>query len=130
MTTYLVIIIIALSLLSIVLAVFNMIDQTQRRKDLMESYARIQAHNNKLISELNVIQNEQQIRAAQEFRADNYHQFNEWERKQSQIKYCRNCLSSDIENVYLETENGIPEKALRRCRSCGETIAEYKKAEF
>lgn len=130
MTTYLIFLVIVLSVLSIILAILNMIDQTQRRKDLQESYARIQAHNNKLLSELNVIQNEVQIRAAQEFRADIYHQFSEWERKQSQIKYCRNCLSSDIENVYLETENGIPEKALRRCRTCGETIAEYKKVEF
>ncbi|MFC6402946.1 hypothetical protein ACFP67_14125 [Mammaliicoccus sciuri] len=130
MTTYLVIAVIVLSLLSIVLAVFNMFDQSQRRKDLEESYARIQAHNNKLISELNSIQNRIQTNAVYEFRIKAYEEFSDWERKHGQIKYCRNCLSDDIENVYLEVEYGIPEKALKRCRACGETIAEYKSKEI
>lgn len=129
MTTYLVITVFVLSLLCIILSILNLVDQSQRRKDLEESYARIQAHNNKLISELNSIQNRIQYNAVYEFRKKAYEEFSDWERKHDQIKYCRNCLSDDIENVYLEVEYGIPEKALKRCRACGETIAEYKSKE-
>lgn len=129
MTTYLAITVMALSLLSVVLVILNIIDQSQRKRDLEERYARIQAHNNKLINELNSIQNNIQINAAQEFRIQAYDEYEEWERKHNQIKRCRNCLSDDIENIYLDVEYGIPAKALKVCRSCGTKIAEYKSKE-
>ena len=52
--------------------------------------------------------------------------YKEWEKKYDQIKYCRNCLSDDIEEIYLEIEYGVPTQALKVCRSCGTKIAEYK----
>ncbi|MCC2087911.1 hypothetical protein KRP69_01660 [Mammaliicoccus sciuri] len=145
MTTYLIITIIALSILSIVLATLNFIDQSQRRKELEERYMRIQAHNDKLLREITEIQNERELKAAQELRNDQdcasvptstvvkngaYNDYQEWEKKHSQIKRCSNCLSDDIEYIYLEIENNIPARAIKRCRKCGATIAEYKKTEF
>lgn len=129
MTIYLVITIMALSLLSIILVMLSLIDQSQRRKDLEASYARIQAHNNKLINELNSIQNKVQTKAIYEFRMQAYDEYKEWEKKYDQIKYCRNCLSDDIEEIYLEVEHGVPAQALKVCRSCGTKIAEYKSKE-
>lgn len=142
MTTYLVITIIVLSILSIVLAILNFINQSERKKELEERYARIEAHNFSLLNELNRIHNERELKAAQELRNNQdcasvptstvvkngaLKEYEDWEKKYDQVKGCRNCLSDDIEKIYLEVEYGIPAQALIICRSCGAKIAEYKK---
>ena len=125
MTTYLVIAVVVLSLLCLTLATLNIIDQSEKKKELEERYARIKAHETSLLNEINRIQSE----TVYKLRVNELKQFTEWERKHDQIKYCGNCLSDQIEKVYLEMDYDVPAQAIIRCNSCGVTIAEFKKDE-